>query len=169
LDFVEGHPFASFKQVNNFSFFTVQSEGRTIGRIGCFLTGCFGRITFKVIYWEEDTSNSLAIESFDSSTNSKKTTGLLVFKKDGMVLLNTPKNQKDLDTLNSFLSQHGLQDHMTKYSKSNAGTLKFRTSALNLDLEEYFFFSGYTLNAYNRTEKQSPSWEIKHFYFFSKD
>lgn len=129
---------------------------------------CFGRITFKVIYWESDTANSLAIERFDSSTDSKQSTGMLIFKKDDMILLDTPKNKNDLDKLNSFLSQYGLQDHMTKYAKSNASSLKFRTSALNLDLEEYFFLSGYTLNAYNRTEKQS-SWERIHFYFFSKD
>tara|TARA_B100002019_G_scaffold164551_1_gene142091 strand:+ start:2036 stop:2476 length:441 start_codon:yes stop_codon:yes gene_type:complete len=130
---------------------------------------CFGKVTFKFQYWEQDDSNLLAFEMFDSSKKTKQSTGLLVFKKSDYVLLNTPENQSNLDKLYSFLDQHGLIDHLSKASRSNFTNLKFRTSVFNLDMEELFFFNGYTLNSYYRTEKERPAWERIVVYFFSKD
>ena len=139
---------------------------------------CFGKVTVKVRFWIGDQFNMVCIERFDSSTGkSQVTSPFLRFdkkEKHSLHLKDTPHNKKDLERLDSFLGIDRVQDPMSKFSEKWSKERTSGRSPLPELLEEYFFLSGYTLNAYHHSDdeeklaKGNMDGNLR-TYWFSKD
>ncbi len=157
----------------------IQMKIKSLLLIALFITPslCFGKVTVKVRFWISDQFNMVGIEKFDSSTGkSQATSPFLHFEKreNKLFLKDTPRNKKEMERLDSFLGIDGVQDHLSKFSEQWS---KRRTSGrvpLPEHLEEYFFLSGYTLNAYHgiddeeKVAKGNLDGNLR-TYWFSKD